>query len=144
MDENTNTTASVTNRAVSKVCFILKRAGIKPPNQRHSLLKKKLVTFFKDKCREGFESRDRRFLLTPNSLVHFQSSRNQISMSLSKLIAALSLKQFELYTFLLKLHNNNNRHTRISKDDKLLIKHFVRLSTVRKKDIPCQKIRAIC
>ena len=149
MDERTTKTRESLSRLVRKswarVKSICTKGRIKIPILKSARLTRVLTNFFSEKCREGHESLNRRFLLTrKHSLVRFQSQAKEIKMPLTKLIATLSLDQNQLFSFLLTSSKSGLHVTPFSKGEKLLIKNFVRFSGLKQRDIACGKIRLIC
>ena len=120
------------------------KAGIKFPERKISHIERILSRYLTDISTIGYESKDRRFLLTNKRVLIFQSRFRQISMPLNKTMASLSLTQPELYSYLVKKAGNPKYLAPFSLNEKILIKNLVRLSGLQRSTIPCIKIRSIC
>ena len=101
---------------------------------------KVFLSYLTEKTVDGFESLDRRFLLSKKFELRFQYRTAEISMPLDKVIAALTLSTNQLFQYLNATKTTKNLSP-FSKKEKILLKSFIRLSGIKKKQIPCVKIK---
>ena len=100
--------------------------------------------FFSEQTHDGYESKDRRFLLKSNGDIHYQSDTKQIVVKLQKLLITLSYNTVGLFRFLQAVSKGNSGVTPYSGDEKSFIRVFVSSSGFGRKHIPCSKVRQLC
>ena len=117
------------------------RAKIAFPKQKLSRLYETLSTYLSCPLKNGFESLDRRFVLTPQQRVLFQSPHRQISMSLEKLSVSLILPRATLFKYLTARLKQERARIPYTYSDKILIRNFIRLSKLKRTSVPCVALR---
>ena len=116
-------------------------AKIKFPEKNFNYISEILSRYLSNSIeKDGFESSDLRFSLTSKRFIHFQSRIRQISMPLNKMIASLALPQNELFQYL-TVTSKHGSVKPFTTNEKILLKHFIRLSGIKKSKIPCLKIK---
>ena len=118
-----------------------RRARITFPKQKLSQLYGTLSTYLSCPLKNGFESLDRRFVLTHQQRVLFQSPHKQISMSLEKLSVSLILPRATLFKYLTTRLKQERAHIPYTNSDKILIRNFIRLSKLKRTSVPCVALR---
>ena len=135
---------SVTNlikKTVRGVLVTCSNAKITIPRRNLVMVQKRLTRYFSEKCDIGFESKDRRFVLTPQYRLKFQSRTKEISMPLYKAFATLVLERADLFNY---LSGKKSNVTKFTKNDKFLLKNLVRLSRINISSIPSNDVRKFC
>ena len=126
---------------MKKACI---KAGLSFPIERVTGLWLSLRKYLNMSSPEGPESGDRRFHLSSDGYLHFHGRFKDITMELDKLLASLSLNQSHLFQYVIERGKQNNKLSKYTNNEKVLIKNLVRLANLPKSRIPCLKIRAFC
>ena len=100
--------------------------------------------FFSEKCPNGYESKDRRFLLKQNGNIHYQADTKEIVLKLRKLLVTLSLNAAKLFDFLKGISKKDIGVSPYSSDEKAFIRIFLSSSGFSRRHIPCAKVRKLC
>ena len=127
--------------SIKNIKLHCRRARIPFPAQKLTQLHKTLSAYLSCPLKNGFESLDRRFVLTRQQRVLFQSPQKEISMSLEKLSVSLILPRKNLFAYLTARLKQDKAHIPYSNSDKILIKSFIRLSKLRRTSVPCVALR---
>ena len=120
------------------------RANVRFPNQKVSHVAQTLLNYLKYPSINGPQSMDRRIHLDKNRILHYHGRFKDISMPLNKVIAALTLNQNHLFSYMQHRSKRDHEKSRFTMDDKTLLKNVVRLIRFKRSLIPCIKIRSLC
>ena len=108
----------------------------------HSLATR-IGQYLSNRVKEGWESSDRRFLLTNDAFIHYTHHITVAKMSLQKLYASLLLGTTKLFRYL-ESASKKGAVKKYTFAEKTLISNLVRLAKIRPKFIGCAKIRRLC
>ena len=103
----------------------------------------RMTKYLANRVKEGFESSDRRFVLTHDGILHYNHHITISKMSLQKVFASLTLGTAKLFRYL----ESTSRHNvvkRYTNSEKVLLSNLVRLANINPKFIGCVKIRKLC
>ena len=103
----------------------------------------RMSQYLSNHVKEGFESSDRRFVLTQDGVLHYNHHITISKMPLQKVFASLTLGTAKLFRYL----ESTSRHNVVKKytnAEKVLISNLVRLANIKPKLIGCVKIRQLC
>ena len=135
------------SRVTNIIKLVSKSKGIKLSSSNHLALGRStriISKFFSKYCRDGIETKCRRFLLRGNGEIAYQSDSRPFRMKLEKLIVSLVFNSDKLFSYLKAVSNKKSGVNAYTVDEKKFIREFVRASNYNFRHINCVKIRKLC
>ena len=120
------------------------KANVRFPSQKVSHVSKTLLNYLKYPSINGPQSMDRRIHLGKNRILYYHGRFKDLTIPLNKLLAALTLNQNHLFSYMQHRSKRNQEKSRFTMEDKTLLKNVVRLTHLKRSLIPCVKIRSLC
>ena len=111
--------------------------------RRLNRVAKHIRDFFPCKLKNGYESKDRRFILKKNGDLIFHHDNREKNTTLLRLLSALTFTRNKLFR-VLKYSNARGKVIAFSQEEKSVIRAFVQNSELNINDIPCSGIKSLC